>query len=95
MTQTAIDPSVTVVLTAEAVAKAIAGIATIGHARAVLERAGMRATVAANRITVGEAVVAQLIPAKAGLYGPVAEQWIVHSLDGTRPVWIVGSEVRA
>jgi hypothetical protein len=95
MTQTAIDPSATAVLTAESVAKVIAGISTIGHARTVLERAGLRATVAANRITVGNEIVAQLIPARSGIYGPISEQWIVHSLDGARPVWIVGSELRA
>jgi hypothetical protein len=94
-TSAVIDPPDTTVVTAELVAKTIAGISTIGHARSVLERAGWRATIAANRITVDEEIVAQLIPAKTGTYGPITEQWIVHSLDGTPPVWIVGSDVRS
>jgi hypothetical protein len=94
-TSAIIDPLDTTVVTAELVAKTIAGISTIGHARSVLERAGWRATIAANRITVGEEIIAQLIPAKTGTYGPITEHWIVHSLDGTPPVWIVGSDVRS
>jgi hypothetical protein len=94
-TSAAIDPEHTTEVTAELVAETIAGISTIGHARSVLERAGWRATIAANRITVGEEIIAQLIPAKTGTHGPITEQWIVHSLDGTPPVWIVGEDVRS
>ena len=52
--------------TVEKVGRVLSGISRIGEARNALERAGWRATIAANRVTVNEEVLAQLIPATVG-----------------------------
>ncbi|MDT5025694.1 MAG: hypothetical protein QOE61_2120 [Micromonosporaceae bacterium] len=73
------------VITAELVAKVVAGISQIGYARAALETAGCTATIVANRITVNGAIEALLILANgAGL-------WRVYAVDGASPVWTVGT----
>ncbi len=76
----------------ESVARAVSGISVIGEARNALEAAGCVATIAANRITVDDAVEAQFIPAKVGAYGQIHARWIVSSIAGMHPVWIVGAE---
>jgi hypothetical protein len=78
--------------TVERVAKVVSGIAVIGEARNALSTAGWTATIAANRITVGDDVIAQLIPAKTGTYGPISGRWVIYSIGGADPVWIVGTE---
>jgi hypothetical protein len=95
MSTAVIDPADRVMVTTEQVAKLVAGISIIGHARKILERAGWTVTLVANRITVEGEVIAQLIPAKIGTYGPLADQWIISAINDTPPVWIVGSEVRS
>jgi hypothetical protein len=76
----------------ERVAKVVSGVSVIGKARNALEAAGWTATIAANRITVGEEVLAQFIPAESGTYGPINARWIIYSIAGTHPVWIVGGD---
>jgi hypothetical protein len=76
----------------EKVAKIVSGCAVIGEARSALNAAGWTATIAANRITVGEDVLAQYIPANIGTYGPINARWIIYSFAGGQPVWIVGAE---
>lgn len=75
----------------ESVAGVVSGISVIGQARNALQAAGWTATIAANRITVDHAVEAQLIPATVGTYGAIDARWIVSSIAGTNPVWIVGA----
>jgi hypothetical protein len=76
----------------ESVARVVSGVSVIGRARNALEAAGWTATIAANRITVDDEVLAQFIPAETGIFGPVNARWIVYSIAGTHPVWIVGGE---
>jgi hypothetical protein len=76
----------------EAVAKVVSACSVIGEARNALSAAGWTATIAANRITVDEDVLAQLIPAKMGTFGLVSARWVIYSVAGTHPVWIVGAE---
>jgi hypothetical protein len=76
----------------EEVAKVVSSIPVIGMARNALQVAGWTATIAANRITVDEGVLAQFIPATVGPFGPINARWIVYAADGTHPVWVVGAE---
>ncbi|MFG1930069.1 hypothetical protein ACGFK1_05380 [Mycobacterium sp. NPDC048908] len=76
----------------ESVASVISGLSVIGEARNALIAVGWAATIAANRITVGEDVLAQFIPAKVGTYGLISARWVIYSMAGTQPVWIVGAE---
>jgi hypothetical protein len=78
--------------TVEKVGRVLSGISLIGEARNALERAGWRATIAANRVTVNEEVLAQLIPATVRSFGAVDGYWVIYAISGTRPVWIVGAE---
>ena len=78
--------------TVEKVGRVLSGISLIGEARNALERAGWRATIAANRVTVNEEVLAQLIPATVRSFGAVDAYWVIYAISGTRPVWIVGAE---
>ena len=82
------------ILTTEQVAKVVAGISPIGVARNALEQAGWNATIAGNRITVNDEVVAEFIGATAGPSGVVDGRWVIYRIAGTPPVWIVGAEVR-
>ena len=82
------------ILTTEQVAKVVAGVSPIGVARIALEQAGWNATIAGNRITVNDEVVAQFIGATAGPSGGVDGRWVIYRIAGTPPVWIVGAEVR-
>lgn len=76
----------------ERVAKVVSGRSLIGEARHALHAAGWTATIAANRITVDEDVLAQLIPAKIGTYGLISARWVIYSIAEPQPVWIVGAE---
>jgi hypothetical protein len=76
----------------EKVANVVSGRSVIGEARDALTAAGWTATIAANRITVGEEVLAQFIPAMIGNFGIVSGRWVIYSIAGTHPVWIVGAE---
>jgi hypothetical protein len=76
----------------ERVAKVVSGFSVIGEARNALNAAGWTATITANRITVAEEALAQFIPAKDGTFGPISASWIIYSVAGTHPVWIVGAE---
>lgn len=76
----------------ERVANVVSGISVIGEARNALSTDGWRATIAANRITIGDEVLAQLIPAKAGRFGYVSARWVIYSTAGLHPVWIVGAD---
>jgi hypothetical protein len=76
----------------ERVAKVVSGCSVIGEARNALSAAGWTATIAANRITVDDDVLAQFIPAKIGSFGVVSARWVIYSAARTHPVWIVGAE---
>jgi hypothetical protein len=76
----------------ERVARVVSGCSIIGEAQNALHAAGWTATITANRITVGEDVLAQFIPAKTGTYGRVNARWIIYSIAETQPVWVVGGE---
>jgi hypothetical protein len=76
----------------ERVAKVVSGISVIGEAQNALSTAGWTATISANRITVDDDVLAQLIPAKVGTFGLVNARWVIYSIAGADPVWIVGAE---
>jgi hypothetical protein len=78
--------------TVEKVGRVLSGISLIGEARNALERAGWRATIAANRVTVNEEALAQLIPATVRSFGAVDGYWVIYAISGARPVWIVGTE---
>jgi len=81
-------------VTAEQVARVVAGIPAIGEACEALKKAGWRASIAGNRITVDDDVFAQFIGATAGVYGSVEARWVIYGIAGTPPVWIVGAEPR-
>ena len=96
---TATDPEPSVgfrddreVVTAEQVARVVAGIPAIGHACEALRAAGWQASIAANRITVDDEVFAVLIGATPGEHGSIESRWVVYRIAGTPPVWIVGAE---
>jgi hypothetical protein len=78
-------------LAAEQVAKVVAGIPTIGEACDALRKAGWRAGIAGNRITVNDKVFAQFIGATVGGFGGIDARWVVNRIAGTPPVWIVGA----
>ena len=79
-------------LTAEQVAGVVAGIPAIGKACYALRKAGWRATIAGNRITVNDEVLAQFIGAAVGPAGRVDAMWVIYRIAGTPPVWVVGAE---
>ena len=79
-------------LTAEQVAGIVAGIPAIGKACEALIRAGWRASIAGNRITVNDEVFAQFIGAHLGHAGGVEATWVIYAIAGTAPVWVVGAE---
>lgn len=74
-------------VTTEQVAEIVNGIVEIGRAKRQLEEAGMSAWLAANRITVNQQVIAELIH---GIKSP--DYWIVVAMDGSSPTWVVGTE---
>ena len=72
-------------ITAELVAKTIAGISQIGYAQRTLQEAGYAAKLSGNRITVDGLIEARLTESNGGGF------WTVHSIDGRPPVWTVGA----
>jgi hypothetical protein len=79
-------------LIVEQIAQEIAGIPAIGQACRALEAAGRHATIAGNRITVDHDVFAQFIAASMGQFGHIGATWVIYTVAGTPPVWIVGAE---
>jgi hypothetical protein len=79
-------------LTAERVAGIVAGIPAIGKACEALISAGWRTSIAGNRITVNDEVLAQFIGAHVGRAGGVEAAWVIYAIAGTAPVWVVGAE---
>ena len=79
-------------LIVEQVAQVLAGIPAIGWACRALEAAGWHATIAGNRITVNYEVFAQFIARSVGQSGHVDASWVVYTVAGTPPVWVVGAE---
>jgi len=73
------------VITAEVIAKTLAGIHLIGYARRALEQAGWATRLHSNRITVNGAVEALLLSSNGHGW------WQVYAADGTPPVWTVGT----
>ena len=80
--------------TAEQVAGVVAGIPAIGKACAALIGAGWRASIAGNRITVNDEVLAQFMGTGVGRAGGVEPTWVIYAIAGTPPVWVVGAECR-
>lgn len=78
-------PTTADVITAELVAKTIAGISQIGVARRTLEQAGWPTMLTANTLTVAGAVEAHLHHQNGHGW------WQVYAADGTLPVWTVGA----
>jgi hypothetical protein len=78
--------------TAEQVAGVVAGIPVIGKACEALIQAGWRASIAGNRITVNDEVLAQFIGARVGHGGGIDATWVIYAIAGAPPVWIVGAE---
>jgi hypothetical protein len=77
--------------TAEQVAGVVAGVPVIGKACEALIGAGWRASIAGNRITVNDEVLAQFIGAGRGRPSGDAT-WVIYEIGGTPPVWVVGAE---
>lgn len=73
------------VITAELVAKTVAGYQQIGGARRALDQAGWSTRLVANRITVDHLIEAQLVSVNGHGW------WQVYANDGTPPVWMVGT----
>lgn len=78
--------------TAEQVADVLTGISAIGQACNALTRAGWRASIAGNRITVNDEVLAHFIGAGIDAVGGVEARWVVYETAGVPPVWVVGSQ---
>jgi hypothetical protein len=78
--------------TAEQVTGVIAGVPVIGRACEALVQAGWRASIAGNRITVNDEVLAQFIRGSIGRTGGVEATWVIYAIAGTPPVWVVGAE---
>jgi hypothetical protein len=79
-------------VTSEQVARVVAGIPAIGEACEALKKAGWRASIAGNRITIDDDLCAQFIGAAAGALGGVEARWVIYRVAGTPPVWIVWAE---
>lgn len=81
-------------LTAEEVAGVVSGIPAIGEACDALRKAGWRASIASNRVTVNDEVFALLISGRCagGRLGDVGARWMIYTITGTPPVWVVGAE---
>jgi hypothetical protein len=81
-------------LTAEQVAGVVAGIPAIGEARDALKKAGWRASIAGNRITVNDEVFAQFIGVTVGAFGGIDARRVIYRIAGTPPVWVVGTQAQ-
>jgi hypothetical protein len=79
-------------LTPEQVASVIAGVPVISRACEALAQAGWRASIAGNRITVNDEVMAQFIGAGVGRADGVEARWLIYAITGRPPLWVVGAE---
>jgi hypothetical protein len=70
---------------ASQVADIVTGIEAIGKACNALKRAGLRATIAGNRISVNEKVFVQYIG--AGAVGGRCAAWIIYASATIPPIW--------
>jgi hypothetical protein len=70
----------------ESVAKLVGTTDQIGRAARVLHEAGHNVILTKNHIDVDDLVTAQYI-------GGAAPRWVVYSLDGIAPQWVVGVTV--
>lgn len=59
---------------------------------AALRREGWRASIAGNRITVNDELLAQFIGTGIGPAGGVDARWVIYRIAGMQPVGVVGSE---
>ena len=77
--------------TAEQVAGVVAGIPAIGVACNALRKAGWRATIAGNRITVEDRVFAQFIGTTVDAHGGIHARWMIYGIAGTDAVGLWGN----
>jgi hypothetical protein len=68
----------------ESVAKLVSTTHLIGHAEQMLRHAGHQTILTKNRIDVDNLVSAQYVG------GDQVPRWVVYSLDGTAPQWVIG-----
>lgn len=73
-------------LTVEQVAGVVAGIPAIGQACDALTKAGWRASIAGNRVTVNDEVFARFIGATVGALGGIDARRAIYRIAGTNPV---------
>ena len=79
---------------AERVARVVEAIPAIGAACDALRKAGWRATIAANRITVEDAVFVQFIGTSVDALGDAHARWMVYGIAGTAADGMRGSPRR-
>jgi hypothetical protein len=72
--------------TAESLSGMISGISEIGHACTVLSQAGLEVKIMANKISINQDFVAQLLSSNGHSW------WVVFALDGSGPIWTVGAQ---
>jgi hypothetical protein len=72
----------------ESVAKLVCITDQIGRALRVLEEAGHDVVLAKNHLDVDNLVTAQYI-------GGAAPRWVVFSMNGSGPQWVIGVEVNS
>src|SRR5262245_43501479 len=77
--------------TAEQIAEIVAGIPVIGGARDALADAGWQTTIAGNRITIDDEVIAQFIACSTQSGRTGDGYWVIFRIGATPPVWIVGA----
>jgi hypothetical protein len=77
-------------LMASQVADVVTGIATIGKAYNFQKKAGSRATIAANRISVNEQVFAQYIG--TGAVGVRGAAWMIYASATNAHIWTTAVE---
>ena len=64
----------------ESVEQVVSGFSIIGHACNALRAAGWSTKITANRITVDDAIEAQLIPSRFGTDGLTDARWVVSQI---------------
>ena len=87
--ETAVNGIPLMTSTVDVVASVVAGVTMIGQARDALRKAGWTATIAANRITVNDEVVAHLVPALVSGSNSPGASWFVGSVTGKSMIRIV------
>lgn len=78
--------------TANQVAEVVVGNRTIGEACNALTRAGWRATIAGNRITVNEEVFAQYIGVSIGSADRRDATWVIYAPGHALSIWFTAAE---